>query len=238
MSVGELVVITLAAAAGAMVQGSIGLGFTLTAGPALFMIDPAFAPGPVLLAGQLVSVRNILGDRGETAWNVWRRSVTGIPVGLVAGLALLAMMSERTLAVTVALLTIAAASALLAGWHVSPSPGLDVAAGGASAFSSMVAGLPGPPLVVAYSELEPRCMRGTSASTIFTVSLIAAVSLALSGNFGGDEAELLGLLMPGVVGGLVATRWTRPLIERRWFRPAVLLVALAGGVVLLARQLA
>ena len=77
-----------------------------------------------------------------------------------------------------------------------------------------------------------------AASTIFTVSLIAALSLALSGNFGGDEAELLGLLMPGVVGGLVATRWTRPLIERRWFRPAVLLVALAGGIVLLLRQLA
>ncbi len=237
MTIAELIIITVAAGAGAMVQGSIGLGFTLTAGPALFLVDPGFAPGPVLLAGQFVSMRNILGDRGETAWDVWRRSVAGIPIGIVAGLALLAMMSERTLAVTVALLTITAASALLAGWRVRPSGALDVAAGSASAFASMVAGLPGPPLVVAYSELEPRCMRGTSASTIFTVGLIAAGSLALSGNFGGDEVELIGLLMPGVVVGLLATRWTRPLVEQRWFRPAVLLVALAGGVVLLLRQL-
>lgn len=237
MSPAEIIVIVVAATAGATVQGSVGIGFTLVAGPLLFMIDPAFAPGPVLIASQTVSVRHAIADRGDTDWATWRRAMFGVPVGIATGLVVLAVMSERLLALVIGVSTVIAAAALLRGASIRRRPATDVTAGAACAFASVTAGLPGPPMVLALAELEPRSLRGTAASTILVVGILATAGLAASGNFGVDEVKLSAWLVPGIATGLLCSRWTRPLAERRWFRPTVLTLALFGGLVLVLRHI-
>lgn len=58
----------------------------------------------------------------------------------------------------------------------------------------------------------------------------------LSGNFGSHEFNLLLWALPGVIAGLIAARWVRPHLDKPWFRPMVLVIALIGGLALVARQ--
>jgi len=138
----EVAIILAVSMAGAVVHGSVGIGLTLVAGPALIAIDPAFAPGPFLLAGQLVGVRHIYAERRHLDREAYRRCVIGF------------------------------------------------------------------------------------------------CTLLATDNFGRHEATLSAWLVPGVLAGLAAARWVRPLVDRTWLRPAVLWIALAGGLALVVRQLA
>lgn len=228
---------TAASAAGAVVQGCLGIGFGLVAGPALVAIDPDFAPGPILLAGQVIGVRHALMERAHTDRAAFRRCVIGLPVGLVAGIATAAMVSDRMLAIVVGSLTAVAAALLLAGVRIRRTPRTDVAAGGATAFASVTAGLPGPPLVLNFSDMSPAQMRGTSSSFILAVAATGLTGLALAGLFGAHEVELTVRLLPGIAAGMFGARSVRPYLDRDWFRPAVLFIAMLGALALVARQL-
>lgn len=223
--------------AGAIVHGSVGIGLGLVAAPALVSIDPAFAPGPLLLAGQIVGIRHVLAEREHADLNAFKRGLIGLPVGVIGALLVLAYVSDRLLAIMVGSLTALAAALLLLGWKLARTPRAEVAAGTACAFASLTAALPGPPLVCVYADMKPSTMRPSASLLILSVASVGFVSLLLSGNWGARETELLALLMPGVIAGLLASRWVRPHLERPWFRPLVLTIALIGGLALVARQL-
>ncbi len=236
MSTYEILAITVFAMAGAIVQGSIGVGLALVAGPALLVIDPSFAPGPLLLGGQVVGLRHVIAEREATDHVACRRCLIGLPLGLIAGLAVLELFSETALALLVGGLTMVAAAALLSGLKLARSSRVEMVGGAACTFASVTAGLPGPPLVIAFNDMKPAAMRGTASTFVMMVAAIGMVSLVLSGNFGGEEAKLTLWLLPGLLLGIIASRWVRPFLDRSWFRPLVLVIAFIGGLALVLRQ--
>lgn len=237
MSTAEIVIIVLVTAVGATVQGSTGVGLALVAGPVLVSIDGGFAPGPLLLAGQLIGIRHIVAERQHADRSAFRHCLWGLPVGLFVGLAVLVTVSDRMLAILVGSMTAIAALALLGGLRVTRTRTVEVAAGAACTFASVTAGLPGPPLVIAFADMPPATMRSTTSTFVFAVATTGFVGLLITGNFGTDELRLLGWLLPGLLIGLGSARFVRPLIDRNWFRPTVLTIALLGGLALIARQL-
>ena len=233
----EIAIIIGLSMAGSIVHGSIGIGLGLVAAPALVAIDPAFAPGPLLLAGQVVGIRHVLVEYHQADLQAWKRGLYGVPVGVVGALLVLEMMSDKLLAIMVGSLTAVAAALLLAGWDLSRTPRSETVAGAVCAFSSLTAALPGPPLVCVYSDMKPSMMRPTASLLILSVTSVGFLTLLTTGNFGREEFGLLAWLMPGVVAGLIASRWVRPHLSRPWFRPLVLTIALIGGLALVGRQL-
>lgn len=233
----EIVIIVGLSIAGSIVHGSIGIGLGLVATPALVSIDPAFAPGPLLIAGQVVAIRHILVERPEADVQAWKRGLYGVPFGVAGALLVLELLSNRTMAIVVGSLTAFAAAMLLMGMDLARTPRSETVAGAVCAFSSLTAALPGPPLVCVYSDMKPSMMRPTASMLILSVASVGFITLLLSGNFGSHEFELLLWLLPGVTVGLIASRWVRPYLDRPWFRPLVLTLALIGGVALVLRQL-
>lgn len=233
----EITIIVGLTIAGSIVHGSIGIGLGLVAAPALVAIDPAFAPGPLLLAGQIVGTRHVMAEFRQADLDAWKRGLLGVPVGVVGALLVLEMMSDKLLAIMVGSLTAMAATMLLLGWNLARTPKAETTAGAVCAFSSLTAALPGPPLVCVYSDMKPNMMRPTASLLILSVAAIGFFTLLASGNFGSHEFELLLLLLPGVIIGLIASRWVRPHLDQPWFRPLVLIIALVGGLALTARQI-
>jgi uncharacterized membrane protein YfcA len=207
------------------------------AGPALFAIDPNFAPGPLLMAAQLVNLRHIYAELDHIDRTAFTNSLKGLPIGLGGGLVVLSLLSDRTMGLLVGGLTATAAITLMTGAQVRRTNSSDVAGGAACTFAGVTSGLPGPPLVIAFHDMNPRQMRGTSAAFMLSVAAIGFVALAATGNFGKKELELTLWLIPGVLLGLYIARWVRPLIDRPWFRPLILVVALIGGLALVVRNL-
>ena len=232
----EIALVIGFAALGAMVQGCLGIGIGLVAAPVLVSIDPAFAPGPLLLIGQVVGLRHVFAEREHIDREAFRHVLIGIPFGIVAGLSILLMIDARVLSIIVGSATAIAAAAILLGLRVARSRTGDITAGGLMAFASVTAALPGPPLVVGFSDMKPSCMRGTASASILIVAVIAGVSLVVAGRFGRDELELLALLLPGALLGLFSARYLRPVLDRSWFRTAVLVLACVGGIALVVRQ--
>lgn len=232
-----MIVVIAVTLAGATAQGSVGIGLGLVAGPALVAIDPAFVPGPLLVVAQIVGIRHIVAEREHADLTAWRHGMIGLPFGLAAALIVLAALSRSTLAVLVGGSTAAAALMLLAGVTIRRNRRTEIAAGALCTFASVTASLPGPPLVCVYADMDPPKMRSTTSMFIIWVAVIGFFSLLLSGNFGRHEFELLLWLLPGVVAGLVISRWVRPFIDKPWFRQLILVVALCGGLALVARQL-
>ena len=236
MTVAQIIVIVAFSTAGATVQGSAGIGLALVAGPALVAIDPGFAPGPLLLAAQLISTRHIVAEREMADRTALRHALIGLPAGMAVGLTVLVLVSDSTLAVLVGALTVVSSVLLLAGLRPNRTRATEISGGGVCTFAAVTAGLPGPPLVIAFNDMAPPTMRATTSMFVFTVATLGFASLLITGNFGWHELRLLGWLVPGVVLGLVMARWVRPVVDRLWFRPAVLTVSLLGGLALVASQ--
>lgn len=237
MSTVEIILVTLVTAIGAIVHGSVGIGLGLIASPALLAIDTDFAPGPLLLAGQVIGARHVLVERASINRECCKRCLYGLPFGLIIGLVMLEMLSKRNLSIVIGSLVAIAAVALLAGVKVKRTPLVETISGAGTTFSSITAAMPGPPFVIAFSDMPANELRATSGAFFLMVATAATVTLTATGNFGTTELGLLGWLMPGVAIGLFAARFVRPYLDRPWFRPLVLVMALIGGVALVIRQL-
>ena len=233
----DLLIVLAISAAGAIVQGSAGIGLGLVASPVLLSVDPSFGPGPLLLGGLVIGARHMTAEWDALDRPTLRRSLIGLPFGIAAGLAVLRVMDADTLSLMIGLLICFAALFLLSGVNVKRTNAGDLLTGAASAFTSITAALPGPPLAIGLADLPPRSLRCTVSVFVAVTSAFAFVGLVIIDRFGSHEATLLALMVPGLLLGVVLSRWTRPLLDRLWFRPAILLLSLAGGAALALKQL-
>lgn len=237
MTAWEIVVILAFTSAGATVHASVGLGIGLVAGPALLAVDTGFLPGPVILATLLLTARHLIVDGRHADRGTVTRAYIGVPFGLALGLAVVAIADESTMRIVIGSAIVLAAALLLLGVHVTRTSRTDVVGGGAFSLSLIAAGIPGPAAAVAFNDLPAGPYRGTMGFLGIPVSIISVALLALAGEFGAHELELTAWMMPGILVGLFAGRHVRPYLDRAWFRPALLWLALAGGVAVVARQL-
>ncbi len=141
------------------------------------------------------------------------------------------------MAILVGLSTAAAALAILVSPPIRRTRSLEVAAGAFSAFGAVTAAIPGPPLILVFANMKPNSLRFTVSAFLSGIILVSLVALPLTGNFGRHELFLTGLLAPGAFVGLGLARYLRPILDRPGFRTFVLVLAIMGGLVLVARSL-
>ncbi|MEL7156965.1 MAG: sulfite exporter TauE/SafE family protein [Actinomycetota bacterium] len=237
MTAAEVALVIVFTGLGALLQGSTGIGITLIAGPVLVTIDPGFTPAPLLMASQLVGLRHVVAERAHTDRRAVGRCLLGLPLGVAAALAVVAAVDESARALLVGGATVVACAALLAGVRPSRTPRTETVGGASIAFAAVTASLPGPPAAITFNDMEPSALRGTLGSYMMFVSTIGLTGLALTGSFGLAELRLIAYLLPGVALGLLIARHVRHRLDQNWFRPAVLTVALCGGLVLVGREL-
>jgi len=193
----EIVLVLALIAAGATVQGCTGIGIGLVAAPGLVAIDAGFVPGPILIVGMVVGARHVIAERHHADWSALKNCARGIPAGLVAALVVLTAVDERTMAIIVGLTTAVAAVGILVSPPVRRTTAVEIGAGSVCTFAAVTAGLPGPPLVVAFSTLTPNALRFLASAFISTIALIALAALPASGNFRRPRTRTLGAARTG-----------------------------------------
>jgi uncharacterized membrane protein YfcA len=214
------------------VQGVVGFGLNLLAVPVLLLLDPSFVPGPALVAGLTLS----LLVAGREFGSVDRRlgwSFLGLLPGTALGLVLLAAVPQDALGIPLGLLVLVAVGLSLLRWRPTPTPPALLVAGVASGFLATAASIGGPPMALIYARSEGARLRSTLSVFFVAVALVSIAALAAAGRFGLDDLRVSAAFLPGVVAGFLLSGPLRPLVDRGYARPAILIlsaVAAAGAV--------
>ena len=104
----------IAVAAGALVQGGVGLGLGLIAAPVVTLLDPALMPGSMLVAGAALPVLILAREARHTDWPGVSWALAGRLAGTAAGIWLVTAVPVPALGVLVggAVLAVIAVNAL------------------------------------------------------------------------------------------------------------------------------
>jgi len=217
--------------AGATVQGVFGFGINLLAAPLLVLIDPRFAPAPVVLASMLGSALVAWRGRGGLARAAVGWAMAGRLPGTAAGAVVVLAASGARLRPIVGLVVLGAVALSVAGRSVRRSAPTLVGVGVVSGVMNMVAGLGGAPFGLVCQDLPGPVLRPTLATFVLAGGALSVGALAVTGQLGMGALRLTGVLVPGVALGFGLSGLLVPLADRRAAaRPGVLLIATAGAL--------
>lgn len=225
------------AAAGALVQGSVGFGLALVAAPVLLLLDPAFVPGPLLVAAFTLTILISLRERRELDFGMLRLAVVGRIAGSAAAAWLLAVLAPDPLAVLFGVLLLLAVAVSLLGVHVEPRTGTILGASTISGFMGTLTAVGGPPMALLYQKSHGPRLRGMLSAYFVVGSLISIGILALAGQFGVRELLYGLVLIPGIALGFMLSQFLTPVLDRRALRPAVLAISGMSAVAVIIRAI-
>jgi len=131
---------------GAIVQGSSGLGFNLTAAPIVNAIMPGPASvGLINLCALLQNAWMLTRERGRIRWEAFRVLGPSLAVGVLVGFAMVRLIPDAVMPILVALSALASLAALVV-WRSGSSAAAGATAGVWSGAINTYAGVGGPPV--------------------------------------------------------------------------------------------
>ncbi|MGH9139253.1 MAG: sulfite exporter TauE/SafE family protein [Acidimicrobiales bacterium] len=225
------------AVVGAAVQGAIGLGFGLLASPLLALIDTEFIPGAILVAILPLSATVAIASVADVDRRGAGLALAGRVPGVIAGAAVAAVVSGRALAIALAAVVLIGVALSIWLPAVRTTARLTVGAGVVSGFMGTATGVGGPPVALLWQRTDAAAVRATLSAYFAPGVVLSMIALTVAGDFTARQWRLGMLLLPGVLVGLVASRWLRRHVDGPRFRPILLGVSAASAVALLVEQL-
>jgi uncharacterized membrane protein YfcA len=221
---------------GATVQGLFGFGINLVAAPLLVVIDPHFAPAPVVLASMVGSALVTVRERGNIDRPAVGWALAGRVPGTAVGAAVVVLVAGAELGVAVGILVLIGVALVIFGRAITRTRRTLLAIGVASGFMSTIAGLGGAPFGLACHDLPGKVLRPTLGVYVLAGAVMSAIALAIAGKVDGEALRLTALLIPGVLVGFGLSSLLVPTVDQ-WesARPAVLTIATAGALAAIAK---
>ena len=229
----DILLALLAVFAGAIVQGSIGFGFSLTAVPTLVLVRPEAVPVTILCLAIPMTGFMALNERREINFPAFAWITGGRIPGTVIGAGLLAIVPDSSLARLLGLFIIAAVVTSFLGPSFDPTRIAQLSGGVASGIMSTAAALGGPPLALVNQRSSGPKLRSTLAISFLVGILMSLAVLTVTGHVAGWHFLLALKLLPALILGLLSSHFVAGLLDGRWLRPAVLGFAAISGLFVL-----
>ncbi len=234
----ELLVALVMVVFAAAIQGAIGFGLTVISAPILLLLNPIFLPGPMLIAGMLLTLLVAVRDREHAVWREVAAGSAGRCLGTVPAAFALRLMSADTYDMLFAGAVLLGVLISVVGWRMRLTLWNVFATAVASGFISTVSAVGGPPMALVYQHEKGPRLRAT-LSAMFTVgTIISIIGLWWAGMFGESELILGLALLPGVIVGFWLSRFLTGRLDERHTRPAILILAAFSALIILFRALA
>jgi uncharacterized membrane protein YfcA len=222
-------------ALGALVQGTIGFGVALVAAPLLVLVAPNLVPGPLLAAAVPLNVLVWYRERDAVGSRAFRWPMLGQVAGTVVAIAVLSLVSQRSISLLVGAVVLVAVLLSVVGLRIRPTSRNLVGAGTLSGFMGTTSAIPGPPLALVHQHVEARRFRATLAPFFVVGAALSLSGLAIAGRFGATELEAAAHMLPGVLLGFWVSGWAATRINRKTLRYSILLVSAAAAVAVILR---
>jgi uncharacterized membrane protein YfcA len=226
-------------AAGAALQGAVGIGFGVLAAPLLVILAPELVPGPILMLGLLLATLTTTREFRSVHPRELGLAVAGRIVGTVAAGAVIAALPLAIFSTVFALMILAAIALSLGNWHLLPTGRNLLAAGLVSGFMGTITSVGGPPMAMVYQNMPGPRLRATMGAFLMLGAGFSLLTLALIGRFTAAEARATAWLVPPLLLGFFASRFLLRHVDRsrRGVKAAVLGVSALAALTLLVKPL-
>ncbi|WP_436496606.1 sulfite exporter TauE/SafE family protein [Actinokineospora sp. HUAS TT18] len=222
---------------GAAVQGTIGFGLNLIAGPILALIDPMLVPVPVLFAGTALAAMMMVRERGAVSWSGVGWAMLGRLPGNLLGVLALAMLPASGFNLVIGLSVVVCVVLSVITWNPQPTRPALVVAGTASGAFGTIASIGGPPIALVYQNQTGPTIRSTLSAFFLLASISSLITLAATGHVEQRHLTAAAFLVPFLFAGMLISGPLRKHVEGPRLRVGVLAVATASALLLIGRSL-
>ena len=207
MTLDHLLVLSLAVAFAAFVQGTTGVGFALITAPLFGLLAPGLVPVGVLALMLPLNLYVAWRERGAIDLRGTGWITAGRVLGTAGGMWVLAALSAYALALFVGGSILAAVLATLLMPAFAPSRHALASAGIVTGITETATGVGGPPLALVYQHQPVPVMRATIAACFLLGEIVSLVVLMASGRASSAQFGEAALLLPALLVGAVASRF-------------------------------
>lgn len=217
------------------VHGTVGFGANLLAMPILVQLEPTLVPGPAIVPTVALNLFILWRDRSSVHVGPVASAVVGRVAGTGVAVAALAVLSDRGLALVVAIVVLASAAAIAAGVSAPRTRTNMITAGVLSGFGGTTAGVGGPPVALMFADAPGPELRGSMSAFFMVGSSMTFFGLWLADRFGLTEISVGVTLIPAAMVGFRLSGPLSGVVDRGYTRPAILTLSSLAAVVLLTR---
>lgn len=232
---GAIILIVLVFTVATTVQSVTGFGSVVLSGPFLVMIDPRFVPGPVLMAGVIMSVFILLRNPIPVSIGDVVRMNVGRVVGAASGAVILLHLSRDVTAVTMAGMLLGIVGLSVLGLRATVTRRTLFMTGAFAGVADTVAGLAGSATALLLQTEEGSRLRGSLAAYLLPGAVISLIAIFFSGRLQYAELALFVLLLPGLALGITIAGRFGAILDRFVSRGIVLSISSLAAITVLAR---
>ncbi len=218
---------------GIMLQTWVGIGFGLLAAPLLYLINPAFVPGPILILGFCLSLLVVLKEHANLSWQRVMPAIIARLPGSWCGAALLVSVPQYGLSL---MFGASLMLAVLVTWRtckVITTPWRLAIGGFFSGLIGTATSIGGPPIALVYQEQDRITARNEIAAFFLIGTPISILMLVQQNRV--DQASLLLSLqaLPGVLFGFWLANKLDGRINTTSAKPVLLMISTASALMVL-----
>lgn len=238
MTTAHLLLASVVVMTGALIQGSIGFGANLVAGPLLLLIDRSLVPVPLLVVTFFMAAGMWWRERHATERRGLRWGTIGRLPGAALGAVAVAVLPANALDVALGLVILAAVAVSTTELRIAVTSRTLLVMGALSGFFTSTAAVGGPPAALLFQRMPGPVVRSTVAALTAVGVVISCSFLALFGEFAVRDALAGTMLLPGLMAGMGASRWLARFVDAGRTRPSILALCGLSGAAVLVRGLA
>ena len=222
---------------GATVQSSLGMGFGLTVGPVLALLDPAFVPGTTLVIGMITAFAGAITEHRSIRWPEVGTATIGRISGIIVAMVVLSFLPDRdTFLLAFGILILVALLLSVSGWRLAFNRGSLLMMGCVSGLMGTITSVGAPPLSIIYQDHDPAHARPTLSAFFFIGCLASIAGLSLSGWFHWNDLTRAILLLPPMALGIWLGQRFKTGIDQR-YRYALWAISGIAAIQLIIRGL-
>ncbi len=222
---------------GSLVQGLLGIGFGLLAAPLLYLLDPSYVPGPILLLGFLLACCMLLGNQQALAWRRPMPAILARLPGAWCGGLLLGLLPGAWLGLLLGACVLLATVTSYLWLEIRCNPRNLAFAGFCSGLMGTATSVGGPPMVLVYQTCERLSTRNELATFFLLTTPVSLLVLSYQDLLPADYLSTSCKLAPAVLAGYGIARCLDNSIDRHSPRQLMLLLSLVASCWLLVSNL-
>lgn len=220
-----------------MVQTWAGIGFALLAAPLLYLINPAYVPGPILILGFGLSLLVVLQQYHQLNWRRILPAVIARLPGAWLGAYLLLILPQYLLSI---LFSSTLLIAILITWRSFKIPISAVSLSIGGFFSGLIGtatSVGGPPIALVLQESDRVSARNELATFFLLGTPLSIAMLGLYGNINQQSLLLCLKMTPGLLLGFWLANRLDGKIKTTSAKPLLLTLSAATALVVLYQGL-